>query len=134
MSSETHTHYDDHAHGHGHDHHDGASHGSFKTYMIGFVLSVVLTAIPFWLVMADVLDNRTATILAVMGLGVVQVFVHMIYFLHMSAKSEGGWTFMSLLFTLIVVMITLVGSLWVMYNMNTNMMPTMTMEQMKNLP
>jgi len=132
MSSNTHTH--DHAHGHAHhgdDHHheSGEDHGSFKSYMIGFILSVILTAIPFWLVMGDVLENRTATVILIMVFGVIQVFVHMIYFLHMNTKSQGGWTFMSLLFTLVVVMIALV-----MYNMNKNMMPTMTMEQMKNLP
>ena len=102
--------------------------------MIGFILSVILTAIPFWLVMGDVIDNRTTTVIVIMIFGVIQVFVHMIYFLHMNTKSQGGWTFMSLLFTLVVVMITLVGSLWVMYNMNKNMMPTMTMEQMRNMP
>ncbi|MCS4243656.1 cytochrome o ubiquinol oxidase operon protein cyoD [Rhizobium sp. BIGb0125] len=130
MGSETHTHHDDHEH----DHHDGADHGSFKSYMIGFILSVLLTAVPFWLVMGDVLDNKTFTVLLIMGLGVIQIFVHMIYFLHMNTKSEGGWTFMALIFTVVVVMITLIGSLWVMYNMNKNMMPTMTIEQMRNLP
>lgn len=129
MGSEAHTHHDDHDHGH----HEEGSHGSFKTYMTGFILSVILTSIPFWLVMDDVVTNRTAIVLAIMGLGVVQIFVHMIYFLHMNSKSEGGWTFMALLFTVVIVMITLVGSLWVMFNLNTNMMP-MTMEQMQNLP
>jgi len=130
MGSETHAHHDDHDH----DHHDGADHGSFKSYMIGFILSVLLTAVPFWLVMGEVLDNKTFTVLLIMGLGVIQIFVHMIYFLHMNTKSEGGWTFMALIFTVVVVMITLIGSLWVMYNMNKNMMPTMTIEQMRNLP
>jgi cytochrome o ubiquinol oxidase operon protein cyoD len=129
MGSEAHTHHDDHDHGH----HEEGSHGSFKSYVTGFILSVILTAIPFWLVMADVLSNKTAVVLAIMGLGVVQIFVHMIYFLHMNSKSEGGWTFMALLFTIVIVMITLVGSLWVMYNLNLHMMP-MTMEQMQNLP
>lgn len=120
MSSEAHAHHD--AHGDDH-HHDGASHGTFKSYMIGFVLSVILTAIPFWLVMGGVLENKTLLVIAIMGLGVIQIFVHMIYFLHMDTRSEGGWTFMALIFTVVVLLITLSGSLWVMYNMNKNMMP-----------
>jgi cytochrome o ubiquinol oxidase operon protein cyoD len=56
----------------------------------------------------------------------------MVYFLHMDAKSEGGWNMLALIFTLVVVVITLAGSLWVMYHMNTNMMPTM--HDMKNMP
>ena len=122
-------HHDDH--GHGHDEH---SHGSVKSYVTGFILSVILTAIPFWLVMADVMSDKTTLVLVIMGLGVVQIFVHMIYFLHMNGKSEGGWTLMALLFTVILVLITLVGSLWVLYHLTTNMMPAMTIDQIKNLP
>ena len=118
-----------HAHSHGHD----AGHGSFKGYMTGFVLSVILTAIPFWLVMAGALDSKLLTAVIVMGIGVVQIVVHMVYFLHMNPRSEGGWTMMALIFTLIIVGIALAGSLWVMHHLNQNMMP-MTHEMMKNMP
>ncbi|WP_242224618.1 cytochrome o ubiquinol oxidase subunit IV [Shinella zoogloeoides] len=118
-----------HSHGHGHE----AGHGSFKGYMTGFVLSVILTAIPFWLVMAGVLDSKLLTAVLVMGIGVVQIVVHMVYFLHMNPRSEGGWTMMALIFTLIIVGIAIAGSLWVMHHLNANMMP-MTHEMMKNMP
>ena len=91
--------------------------------MIGFVLSVILTAIPFWLVMGNVLNDTVLTSIVIMALAAVQIVVHMIYFLHMNTKSEGGWTFLALLFTLTLVVITLVGSIWVMYHMDQNMMP-----------
>jgi cytochrome o ubiquinol oxidase subunit IV len=91
--------------------------------MTGFILSVILTAIPFWLVMGDVLDDTLLTGIVIMALAAVQIVVHMIYFLHMNTKSEGGWTFMALAFTLTLVVITLVGSIWVMYHMDQNMMP-----------
>ena len=118
-----------HAHSHGHE----AGHGSFRGYMTGFILSVVLTAIPFWLVMAGVLDSKLLTAVIVMGIGVVQIVVHMIYFLHMNTRSEGGWTMMALIFTLIIVGIAIAGSLWVMHHLNAIMMP-MTHEMMKNMP
>ena len=91
--------------------------------MTGFVLSVILTAIPFWLVMGGVLNDTLKTSIVIMAFAAVQIVVHMIYFLHMNTKSEGGWTFMSLMFTLTLVVITLVGSIWVMYHMDQNMMP-----------
>ncbi len=47
----------------------------------------------------------------------------MIFFLHMTPQSEDGWSLMALIFTLIMVAIALIGSLWVMYHLNTNMMP-----------
>ncbi|ACM39192.1 MULTISPECIES: cytochrome o ubiquinol oxidase subunit IV [Rhizobium/Agrobacterium group] len=125
-----------HSHGHGHEHHHGgheASHGSMKTYMIGFILSVTLTSIPFYLVMSGSLTNKALLAGIVMGLGAIQVVVHMIYFLHMNTKSEGGWNMMALIFTIIVVVIALSGSLWVMHHLNTNMMP-MSPEMMRNVP
>jgi cytochrome o ubiquinol oxidase operon protein cyoD len=60
-----------------------------------------------------------------MAMAIVQIVVHMIYFLHMNTKSENGWTMMALIFTVIIVVIALTGSLWVMYHMNANMMPQM---------
>ncbi|MBS9478082.1 cytochrome o ubiquinol oxidase subunit IV [Ancylobacter radicis] len=121
----------DHAHAHGHDDH-AEPHGSLRGYMIGFVLSVILTAIPFWLVMSGVLGSTTATALAIMGFAVVQIVVHMIYFLHMNFRTEGGWSMLALGFTLILVVITLAGSLWVMYHLNTNMMPSV--HDMRQMP
>lgn len=108
---------------HAHDHPDDAPHGSQKGYLIGFALSVALTAVPFWLVMGGVLSTQ-ATALLIMALAAVQVVVHMVFFLHMNRRAEGGWSMMALIFTLIVVVIALSGSLWVMYHMNLNMMPT----------
>lgn len=127
-------HHDAH-HGHGHDHGghghhgDAEGHGSLRDYLIGFGLSVVLTAVPFWLVMTGVLPAQVTGFI-IMAFAVVQIVVHMIYFLHMNAKSEGGWTMLALIFTIIIVAIALSGSLWVMYHLNTNMMPVHDMGSM----
>jgi cytochrome o ubiquinol oxidase operon protein cyoD len=112
---------------HDHDHHghgDGHDHGSVKSYIIGFILSVILTAIPFWLVMNRTIESSQATAFVILGFAAVQIVVHMIYFLHMNAKAEGGWNMLALIFTVVILVITLSGSLWVMYHMNKNMMPS----------
>jgi cytochrome o ubiquinol oxidase operon protein cyoD len=116
---------------HAHAHHDGdePAHGSRRSYLIGFVLSVLLTAAPFALVMTGVLPVQ-ATGLLIAAMAAVQVVVHMVFFLHMSAKLEGGWSLMALIFTLIVVFIALTGTLWVMYHLNQAMMPMTHMDPM----
>ena len=101
----------------------GIPHVSAKEYLTGFGLSVVLTAIPFWLVMAKVLPTPTITTLALLAFAMAQVVVHMVYFLHMNPKSEGGWNLLALIFTAVLLVIVLIGTLWVMHHMNTNMMP-----------
>jgi cytochrome o ubiquinol oxidase operon protein cyoD len=126
MNTDTHA-----AHADGHHHDDGHAHGTFSTYMLGFVLSVVLTAIPFWLVMSGTLPSKQITALVIMAFAVVQIVVHMIYFLHMSTRSENGWSMMALIFTIVMVVIALSGSLWVMNHLNSNMMPIHEMTGMK---
>jgi len=128
-SQETH----DSRHVHSHPTGDSAGHGSFKSYMTGFILSVILTAIPFWLVMGKVFANHETTILIVVAFAAVQIVVHMVYFLHMNTSSEGGWNMLALIFTLVLVVIAISGSLWVMYHMNSNMKP-MSAHDMRNLP
>ena len=117
------------AHGHG----DGHAPSTLKGYLTGFALSVVLTAIPFWLVMSGAIGDKYATTLIVMAFAAVQIVVHMVYFLHMNARSEGGWTMLALIFTIVLVVITLSGSLWVMFHLKHNMMP-MSPQQMRTVP
>ncbi len=119
------------AHGHGHAHAHGVEYpvATLRDYLTGFGLSVVLTAIPFWLVMSGVIENKTITAILIMLMAAVQIVVHMIYFLHMTAKAESGWTLMSLIFTVMVLAIALTGSMWIMYHLKVNMMPP-TMSQM----
>lgn len=101
--------------------HGGASHGSVKSYLIGFILSIILTVIPFAMVMNGTASH--STILAVVvGMAVIQVIVHLIYFLHMNTSSEERWNLVALLFTAMIIGIVVVGSLWIMYNLNINMM------------
>ncbi|SNR40228.1 cytochrome o ubiquinol oxidase subunit IV [Paracoccus sediminis] len=116
------------AEAHADRHDDGHDHGSFKSCMTGFVLSVILTAIPFAVVMGGGFESRLLTVAVVVGLGIVQIVVHMIFFLHMNTRSDEGWTMMALIFTVVVVIIMLAGSLWVMFHLNTNMMPQMNHE------
>jgi cytochrome o ubiquinol oxidase subunit IV len=112
---------------------DAPAHATQKGYLIGFGLSVVLTAIPFWLVMSGVIGNNRVTAFVVMAFALAQIVVHMIYFLHMDTKSEAGWTVMALIFTIVLIAIALSGSLWVMYHMTTNMTP-MSLQEMKQMP
>lgn len=108
-------------------------HGTLRGYSTGFILSVILTAIPFWLVMDHVFTSPGWTTATILFLAAVQIFVHMVYFLHMNTRSEGGWSMLALIFTLVMVIITLAGSIWVMYHLNANMMP-MTPAQAINAP
>ncbi|MFK3660985.1 MULTISPECIES: cytochrome o ubiquinol oxidase subunit IV [Enterobacterales] len=99
----------------------GASHGSVKTYMTGFILSIILTAIPFAMVM-----NGSASHVVLIGTvlltAVVQILVHLVCFLHMNSKSDEGWNLTAFIFTVLIIAIVVIGSIWIMWNLNYNMM------------
>ena len=101
----------------------GESHASVKSYLVGFVLSILLTAIPFGLVMNQNHYGLTAeTVLAaILALAVVQVFVHVVYFLHMDRSAEQRWNVVAFSFTVMILVIVVSGSVWIMHNATTNM-------------
>ncbi|MES2755951.1 MAG: cytochrome o ubiquinol oxidase subunit IV [Pseudomonadota bacterium] len=118
--------------GDGHDHHHGGGpHSTLRGYVTGFVLAVILTAIPFWLVMGKVFGNSSTAGFVLLALAAVQIVVHMVYFLHMNTRAEGGWSLLALLFTFMLLVIMLAGSIWVMYHLNHNMMPGMMNQVMQ---
>jgi cytochrome o ubiquinol oxidase subunit IV len=120
--------------GHGHGHGDGGgAHLTLRGYATGFFAAVFLTAIPFLVVMGKTFGNSSTTAAVILAFAAVQIVVHMVYFLHMNAKSEGGWNLLALLFTIMLVVIALSGSLWVMYHLNNNMMPA-SMMNMHTMP
>lgn len=119
----------DHPHGDPHDdnhedHNNDGPASSLRDYLIGFVLSVILTAIPFWLVMSGTITDRSLGALVLGALAAVQMVVHMLYFLHMNGRIQAGWTMLTTIFTVVFVAIAVAGTLWVMFNMNINMMPS----------
>ncbi len=99
----------------------GAGRGSFRSYAAGFILSIVLTVISFGLVVNGHLP-RSSMILGLLGAAVVQMLVHLHYFLHLDRSSSARWNVLALLFTLLIMFIFVGGSIWIMFDLNYRMM------------
>lgn len=97
------------------------SHGSVKEYIIGLLLSIVLTAIPFGIVMSGAL-GETLSITLILLCAVGQVMVQLVFFLHMNGSSAQYWNTMSAAFSVLLVAILIVGSIWIMNHLNHNML------------
>ncbi|PYB93002.1 cytochrome o ubiquinol oxidase subunit IV [Pseudomonas fulva] len=104
-----------------HDTHHEGSHGSVKSYMIGFVLSIILTAIPFGLVMYPSLP-KNLTVLIVVAMAVIQVVVHLVYFLHMDRSKEQRNNVSTFMFTAMVIALLVGLSLWIMFSIHVEML------------
>lgn len=104
-----------------HAHQAAVTHGSVKSYLIGFVLSVILTAIPFWLVMTGSLPRQTAT-LGIFLLAVVQILVHLKYFLHLDFTRDGRLNTFAFIFTALIIVLLVGLSIWIITSADTLMM------------
>jgi len=105
-----------------HDHNSaGAAHGNTKQYTIGFILSVLLTVIPFGMVMAGSF-SRGLVVATIAITAVAQILVQLVYFLHMNSSSEQRWNVIAFIYTILTVAILLVGSVWIMNYLHYNMM------------
>ncbi|MCK8068787.1 cytochrome o ubiquinol oxidase subunit IV [Cobetia sp. UIB-001] len=102
------------------DHND--NHGSVKQYVTGLILSIILTIIPFGMVMM-MDDPGVGVIWAIYGFAIAQVFVQLYFFLHLDGSKEQSWNVMAMLFTVVIVAIVVGGSMWIMIELNQNMMP-----------
>ncbi len=99
----------------------GVSRGSLKAYLTGFVLSLILTAIPFALVMSGNWSS-SATIAGIFSAGIVQILVHLHYFLHLDTSSTARWNVLAMIFTLLIMVLFVGGTLWIMSSLNYRMM------------
>jgi cytochrome o ubiquinol oxidase operon protein cyoD len=93
-----------------------------KSYLTGFSLALVLTAIPFALVAADPLPRSTALIIIGCA-AILQVLVHLRWFLHLDLTSTPRENLFAILFTAVLVVIMVGGSFWIMLDLQHRMMP-----------
>ena len=91
----------------------GASHGSTKQYVIGLIISIILTIIPFWMVMDGGVE-RQPLILTVVITAIAQVLVQLVFFLHLNSSSEQRWNLIAFIYTILTIAILIIGSIWVM--------------------
>ncbi len=99
----------------------GAKLKTLKSYLTGLCLSLILTFIAFVLVGEHFLD-KAGLYITLTALAIAQLFAQVLCFLRLNNTREGRWNTMPFIFTLIVVGILVGGSLWIMYNLNVNMM------------
>jgi cytochrome o ubiquinol oxidase operon protein cyoD len=92
-----------------------------QPYIAGFVLALVLTGIPFGLVVAGLLPRFT-TLVVIALLAVVQVGVHLRYFLHLDLQETPRENVLALAFAAVLIFIMVGGTLWIMLDLDARMM------------
>ena len=93
------------------------AHINVTTYIMGFISSLILTGIAFALV-----ATHTASVPSIILLALIQILLQLHFFLHLGRKEKNTSNVIALLFTTLVLCIVVGGSLWIMHNLNQNMM------------
>ena len=92
-----------------------------RNYIVGYAAAVVLTLIPFGVVVFDLLSYG-ATLMVIAVLAVIQVFVHLGFFLHISPRHTPRENILVLAFATVLIFIMIGGTLWIMFDLHHRMM------------
>jgi cytochrome o ubiquinol oxidase subunit IV len=121
-------------HGHGEvapgDEEEGSVGSQLLGYVVGLGLAVLLTATSFFIAGTDLVWQPSIPV-ALIVLAIAQMGVHLVFFLHITTGPDNTNNVMALAFGLLIVFLVIGGSLWIMANLNHNMMPMDQLMQMQ---
>lgn len=95
--------------------------GSLASYITGFILSIIFTFVAYFAVVGRWMD-RFGIIALISVLAIAQALIQLLFFLHLGSETRPRWKQMIFAFMLLVVCILVGGTLWIMHNLNYNMM------------
>lgn len=102
-------------------------HGSLKSYIIGFIVSILLTILSFSLVVTRILSGQIL-VHTLIVLALTQAIVQLLFFLHLGREDKPRWETLVFYFMILILVIVVIGSLWIMYDLNDRVMSNMTKE------
>ena len=100
---------------------------AFKAYVTGFLISLIFTLIAWGIVNRHVtnghhLYSHLFINIIVLSLAILQLVVQLIFFLHLGREKRPRWNLQALLAAVGIIIILVVGSIWIMNNLNYSMM------------
>ncbi len=102
-------------------HSSSTEHGTVKSYILGLILSLMLTGAAYFIVSERLLAGWPLVLTAA-GLGCLQAIIQLLLFLHLGEEGKPHWNLLVFLFMALVLLMVVFGSLWIMYHLNYQMM------------
>lgn len=107
-------------------HHEKQWHGSYMDYAVGFIASLILTTLSFYLVITKALPEKWMNH-GLITLALFQALFQLRFFLHLGKEAKPKWESVTFYFMLLILAIVVFGSLWIMFDLQMRMMPEMEM-------
>lgn len=95
---------------------------TIKSYFLGFVLSIIFTIIPFYTTAYCSTINKLTLFIIIITCAIIQIYIHLILFLHLNNTAHQKWHLISLIFTIFIIFILILGSIWIMTHLHHNLM------------
>lgn len=97
-------------------------HKTVESYVIGFILSLVFTFIPYYLVVHQTISG-VLLLATILGFGVIQMIVQVTFFLHLGRGPKPNWNFFFFVSTISIILVVVGGSIVITNNLHGNMTP-----------
>ncbi|MEJ0028403.1 MAG: cytochrome o ubiquinol oxidase subunit IV [Rhizomicrobium sp.] len=99
-------------------------------YVTGLAFALLLTLASFWAAGTHLIYGPGVPVLLAV-LAIAQMGVHLVFFLHISSAPDHTNNILALAFGILIVALVVIGSLWIMANLNANMLPMDKLMQMQ---
>jgi cytochrome o ubiquinol oxidase operon protein cyoD len=93
---------------------------TFRKYLVGIILAFILTLVSFALVKIEV--SKISATIGLFLAAILQILVHLHYFLHLDRSSSARWNVIVFAFTILLLAIFIGGTIWIIYSLNSRMM------------
>lgn len=97
-------------------------HGTTASYIVGFILSLIFTAIPYYMVVNKTVSGR-ALLLTIMGFAVLQMLIQIFFFLHLGRGPKPFYNVVFFVSTAGIIIFVVTGSIFIMDHLQSNMAP-----------
>jgi cytochrome o ubiquinol oxidase operon protein cyoD len=96
--------------------------GGIRTYLIGLGLATLMTIASFWAAQTHLIYGPAVAV-AIVVLAIAQMGIHLVFFLHITTAPDNTNNVLALAFGILIACLVIFGSLWIMANLNHNMLP-----------
>ena len=95
---------------------------NYLSYTAGLALAVLATIVSFIVSQTHLLWDPGIPV-GLIVLAFAQIGVHLVFFLHLGSGPDHTNNIVALAFGILIVFLVITGSVWIIANLNANMMP-----------
>ncbi len=108
-----------------------SEHGTLRSYVIGFLLSLIVTFIPYYLVVNQIVRGKVLLV-TILSFAVTQMIIQVTFFLHLGRGPKPKWNLFFFISTIGIILIVVVGSIMIISNLHYNMRPSDQVQKLIN--